>query len=202
MANGQVTTGFSKPYVAKYSHSGTTVSYSNGQALARGVDVTVSPETSGDNKFYADNAACEEAASKFTNGTITLTVDGLKVAAERLVFGLGTANSGWVAYDDTTKPPYVGVGFIARVQSDGVVGFVPTVIPKVVFDYMETTAATQEDEIDWQTQSLSAKIYRDDSANHVWKYLGTLVEVGTTYTTEALAEAAAETALKAKLGIS
>ncbi|MBO7206919.1 MAG: hypothetical protein J6W10_04830, partial [Kiritimatiellae bacterium] len=36
----------------------------------------------------------------------------------------------------------------------------------------EITAATQEDSIDWQTQSLEATIMRDDSSDHNWKYVG------------------------------
>lgn len=53
-AAGRVTTGFSLPYVAKYAVSGGTVTYSDGQKLARGVNVTISPEASSDNIFYAD----------------------------------------------------------------------------------------------------------------------------------------------------
>lgn len=202
MANGQVTTGFSKPYVALYSAAGSTVTYTSGRVLARGVDVTVSPESSDENTFYADNGAAETAAPKFTNGTLSLTVDGLLTAAEKLVFGLGNPDTdGWIGYGDDSNVPYVGVGYIARVQSGGVVGFVPTIIPKVQFNYMETAAATQEEEIDWQTQALEAKIMRDDTANHNWKYIGALIQVdGTTHATEASAEAAAEAAVKKFLG--
>ena len=50
-AAGKVCTGFSLPYVALYNNG----TYTSGQKLARGVDVTVSPESSDDNKFYADN---------------------------------------------------------------------------------------------------------------------------------------------------
>ena len=52
MAAGYVTTGFSLPYVAKYAASGTTVTYSNGQKLARGVSATVTPtSTNTENNF-------------------------------------------------------------------------------------------------------------------------------------------------------
>ena len=46
MANGRVCTGFSKPYVAVYSATGGTIKYESGQDLARGVDVSIEPETS------------------------------------------------------------------------------------------------------------------------------------------------------------
>lgn len=194
MANGRVTTGFSLPYVAVYSATGNTVSYSNGQILARGVSVSLDVESSDDNTFYADNQAAETAPGTFNSGSVTLTVDGLLTAARRLIYGLPEAGTdGFVAYGDNANPPYVGIGYITRYMSGGVTTYVPTVIPKVRFAYSGEEAATQEEEIEWQTQELTATILRDDSANHVWKYVS-----DTAYSTEAEAEAA----LKTKLGIS
>lgn len=191
-AAGKVTTGFSKPYVAVYAESNGTVSYSNGQLLARGVDVSISPETSDDNNFYADNIVAESASGMFTGGTLSLTVDGLLPAAEKLIYGLPAPTDDWTPYGDDIAIPYVGVGFIIRQQSEGVVCYVPIVLTKCKFSMLETSAATQEEDIDWQTQALEATIFRADDANHNWKFLGK------EYTTEA----AAETALQTKLGIS
>ena len=191
MANGKVTTGFSKPYVAVYAASGTTITYSNGQVLARGVDVAIAPETSDDNNFYADNVIAEVVASEFTGGTLTLTVDGLLPAAEKLIYGLPDASADWTAYGDDMTIPYVGVGFIIRQQSAGVVTYTPVVLAKCKFNLAETNAATQEEDIDWQTQSLEATILRGDDANRTWKFLGS----------EYATEAAAEAALQTKLGI-
>lgn len=168
-AAGKVLTGFSLPYVAKY----TTGSYSNIQKLARGVDVTISPEASEDNKFYADNHEAENANGVLTGGTVDMTVDGLKAAAERFIMGLPTtASDGFTAYDDDQNIPYVGIGYIARYMSDGQETFVPTLIVKAKFNQIESNAATQEEEIDWQTQALSAQIYRGDDAKHTWKFVG------------------------------
>lgn len=191
-AAGRVVTGFSKPYVAKYSNVGTTISYSEGIQLARGVDVNISPESSDDNNFFVDNVVGESASGQFTGGSVELTVDGLFAASERLIMGLPAADAdGWIDYGENQTIPYVGLGFIVRYMSDGVTSYVPILLPKVIFNAISTEAATQEDEIDWQTQSLTAQINRDDSANKRWKSLGK------EYATEALAEAA----LCAKLGI-
>ena len=57
-ANGQVTTGFSKPYVATYANSGTTITYSGCTPLARGVNVNVEPDTGEDNNFYGCRERC------------------------------------------------------------------------------------------------------------------------------------------------
>lgn len=192
MANGRVTTGFSKPYVAVYGVKDGEVTYTNGQILARGVEVSLEPETSEDNNFYADNIVAETAAGAFTGGTVTLTVDGLLTAAERLIMGLPAAGEdGWTSYGDDQQIPFVGVGFICRAMSDGVTSYIPYVLPKVTFAQISTEAATQEDEIDWQTQELSATIMRDDTTNKNWKWIGTPAE----------SEAAAEAALRTKLGI-
>ena len=186
-AAGKVLTGFSLPYVAKY----TTGSYSNLQKLARGVDVTISPEASEDNKFYADNQEAENANGVLTGGTVDMTVDGLKTAAERFIMGLPTtASDGFTAYDDDQNIPYVGIGYIARYMSDGQETFVPTLIVKAKFNQIESNAATQEEEIDWQTQALSAQIYRGDDTKHTWKF------VGSDYSSES----AAESALIVKMG--
>lgn len=191
MANGQVVTGFSKPYVAVYTNDETEVTYTNGQILARGVSVSLDVESSDDNNFYADNITAETAAGTFTSGTVTLTVDGLKAEAEKLLVGLPDADDdGFVAYGASQQIPYVGVGFVVRVQSGGVVSYIPIVLPKVVFNNPSLEAATQEDEIDWQTQELEGAILRDDTEETTWKYRGE------NFATEALAEAAIKTKLQ------
>ena len=192
MAAGKVTPGFSKPYVAVYAATGTTVTYSNGQLLARGVEVSLEPESSDDNKFYADNIEAENAKGEFTGGSVKFTVDGLKDEAERLIYGLPAAsNDGWTEYGDDMNVPFCGVGFIARQQSGGVVTYTPTILRKVMFKLKTDSAKTQEDAIDWQTQELEASIYRSDDVNRSWKSLGK----------EYSTEAEAETALRSKLGI-
>lgn len=192
-AAGQVTTGFSLPYVAVYSTSGTTITYTSGQKLARGVSVSVSPETADDNNFYADNIVAEREAGVFTGGEVTLTVDGLLPTAEKLIFGLPVAGeNGLTAYGDDMVVPYCGIGFVRRVQSDGVVGYQAVILPKAMFSLLGTDANTQEENIDWQTQELTARIFRADDAKRNWKHVGTV----------ATTEAAAEATIKTFFGIS
>lgn len=191
-ANGRVITGFSKPYIANYAASGTTVTYSGGMVLARGVSVSLAPESADDNKFYADNVTAETAAGVFTGGTATITVDGLNPDARALAYGLPEAGSdGWTADGDTTNAPYVGIGYIVRYMSGGDVIYVPTVLAKTRLSIPTEEASTQEDEIDWQTTALDFTLMRDDSANHNWRF------IGADFTTEEAAEAA----LMTKLGI-
>ena len=192
MKNGKVCTGFSKPYVAKYNANAGNVTYTGGRPLARGVEVSINPESSDDNNFYADNQLAESASGIFTGGTANIMVDGLLTDAERFRMGLPEAGSDdFMAYGDDQVVPYMGFGYIARYMSDNITTYVPTVLAKIKFNEINSAAATQEDEIDWQTQELMAAILRGDDSNHNWKF------VGKDYSTEDAAEAA----LKTKLGI-
>ena len=186
MAAGKVLTGFSLPYVALYTVSTTssnTVIYSSGQKLARGVSVSLDPSVADDNKFYADNLIAETAPGVMNGGTVTLTVDGLLESAEALVLGLPASDTNdWYHYGDGMSIPYVGIGFIARYQSDGVESYTPVVLTKARFQTPSLSANTQGEEIEWQTQELTANLMRDDTATHDWKL------VGEAQNTEALAE--------------
>ena len=188
------------PWVALYAESQGTVTYSGGIPLARGVDVSISIESDSDNNFYADNVLAETDRQAFSGGTLTLTVDGLKDAARKLISGVTTVQSVTVTtgtavsfdvYDDQASVPYVGVGFVVRYMEDGVTSYVPVVIRKCKFSDPEITAATQEENIDWQTQSLEATIMRDDTSNHAWRM------IGVAQTTEAAAYNAIKAVLKA-----
>lgn len=180
-----VTTGFSLPYVAEYTNPSGTNVFSNGALLARGVDVNIEVETSDDNNFYADNIVAETETGVMTSGTLTLNVDGLSPAAARLIYGLPQAQSNWVSYGDEATMPYIAVGFLRRTMNAGTTNWWAVVLPKCKFHLNGDEAATQEDQIDWQTTELSATILRDDTANQNWKYVNE-----TAFTSEALAEAA------------
>lgn len=205
MAAGRVVTGFSLPYVAKYAANGTTVTYSSGQKLARGVNLTITPTTNNaENNFFTDNGLSESAPGGFNGATFSEEVDGLKPEAQRLIYGLAAADTdGWTVYDDNAVHPYCGIGCIFRMQEDGVVSYTAVILPKVRFDYPTLAAATQEQEIDWQTQTLSGTIFQSDAAGRRWLMVGQAKVVdGTTYATEALAEAAAEGDIKTFFSIS
>lgn len=181
---GRVITGFSKPHVALYGNSGGTISYTSGQVLARGVSVSFDiDEATDDNKFYADNILAESVAGQFGGGTVTLTVDGLFTTAEKLIMGLPAEASNWTDYNDDIATPYCGVGFVVRYMSEGATTYVPIWLNKVKFNMPKIDAATQGEEIDWQTQELTASVLRDDSSKHCW------MRKGSPQTTEASAEA-------------
>ena len=196
-AAGKVCTGFSLPYVAKYACNDGVISYSEGRKLARGVDVSIEPDSAEDNVFHADNVAAETDAGTFTGGTLNLTVDGLFQEAEQMIMGLPAPDteSDWLDYDEDQEVPYVGVGYIARYQSEGVTTFCPTIIVKAQFNQLQNSHATSEEQKNYQTQALSAAILRGDDTKHKWKRVAK-----EDYATEAEAEAAIKTALNIASG--
>lgn len=189
MANGKVITGYSKPFVALYNNNEGTVTYTSGMPLARGVDVSVEAETGDAVNFYADNVMAESVGGVFTGATITMTVDGLKDAARKLIMGLPNAEPLTVGsdsvdiytYDDRQNIPNVGIGFVIRYMESGVTSYQPVVFTKASFSVDGLDAATQEEEIEFQTTELEASLMRDDSEHHAWR------KIGADQTTEAAA---------------
>lgn len=191
MADGKVITGFSKPYVALYNFNDGAVTYTSGMPLARGVSVSVSAETGDSSDFYANNVLAESAGGTFSGAAATFTVDGLKSEARKLIQGLPTESSVTVGqktvkvmdYDDRQVIPYVGIGFIVRYMENGKTTYSPMMFTKGIFDVDGLDAATQEENIDFQTTDLEATIMRDDTTNHTWR------RIAEDQTTEAEAEA-------------
>ena len=191
MAAGKIVTGFSKPYVAKYAFD-TDVSYTSGQLLSQGVDIAESVEQADDNNFYADNVTSETEDGIFTSGELALTVKGLDPAAETLIMGLPAAGTdGFTTYDDDQSVPECGFGCVVRYQKDGVVTYTPIIWPRGTFQFVTVNAATQEENIDFQTQALTFNIKRSEAAKRPWKKVGA----------ECQTEAAAEDAIKEFFGI-
>lgn len=187
MANGRVRIGFSKPYVALYKNTSGKLTYSNGMPLARGVDVSIEPDDTGDNDdFYADNVLAESRShKKFTGATLTVTVDGLKPEAKALIQGLPEADSdGLVHYGDSQSIPYVGFGYVTEYLEDGEESFVPTILYKCNFNQIGDSAATDADTTTYTTEQLTGKILKSDNANHDWRADG-----NTSFATEAEAYA-------------
>ena len=198
-ANGKVITGFSKPYVALYDSNDGSPEYSNGMPLGRGVNVNVEPETGDASDFYADNVLAESAGGMFNGATATITIDGLKKTARALIMGLPaptleTINGATVnvyEYDDRQVIPYVGIGFIVRFMELGVTTYAPYVFTKATFAVDGIEAATQEENIEFQTTELQATLMRDDSEHHRWLRVADDQET----------EQAAENILRSLLGI-
>lgn len=172
-ATGRVAIGYSYPTVAKYTKTATGYDNSDARRLARGVSANIVPDSSDNNGFYADNQLAETDAGTFTGGELTLTVDGLHPEAARYIQGLPVADTeGWIHEGDSAQAPDVSYGHVTKYRCDGKDFYTPEIVCKVKFNKIEIERETQEEEIDWQTQELTAKIMRSDNENHDWKLLG------------------------------
>lgn len=196
-----VTTGYSLPYVAKYANVDTTVTYSEGMALARGVSLSIEVEAADDNMFYADNVVAETESGRFTSGSATVTVDGLANDAATLIFGLPDPESVQVnetpvemqGYGEAMNPPYVGFGCVRQTMHKGKTQYWPIILPKIKFAVPSEEMTTRGESIEWQTQELSAVVERDDTAAKNWKRVS-----ATGFDTEAEAFAVVTTILGPK----
>lgn len=185
MAYGRVITGYSFPVYSIYTPGleGGPNQYDGCHHMARGVSVAMNIETSGnDNIFHADNVAAESAASVFTSGTATLTSDSFKDAVRQAIQGIGNTLGGntitvdgrevkLTVFDDHQETPYLGIGWIVRVQEEGNVTYIPYILPKTQATPETLNAVTQGETIEFQTTELEFNIFRDDTTDHRWQII-------------------------------
>lgn len=174
--------GLAIPIIAEYENKGNgVVAYSNPMTADHAVEYSAEIETQESNDLTADNRVQESAPKIFTKGTLNLTtadlpadlaikILGLKMA-ERQIGGKAVQE---VIYDDDANPPYLGFGIIEEHQIDNVTMYKPIVLAKVKFSTPGLAATTRDKEIDWQTQEISADIYRsdrvDENYKHPWQF--------------------------------
>lgn len=192
--------GVSKPYVAKYSNTNTTVSYTSGQILDKMTEIDISINSAEDNNFYADNSIAESDSS-FSGGSVTVNTADLGPEATALVLGITPVPIADISgvtdedvneliFDDDQRSPYLGFGCIIKKRVNNVDQWRAIILTKIMFAVPNDAATTQGETIEWQTPQLTGTIMRDDSAKHAWKREAT-------FTTEAQAEAY----IKARLSI-
>ena len=194
------TMGLPKPYYAKYSNTGTTVTYSGGALIGKAVELSMELEGGDTNILYADNGPAE-SANEFAGGTLTLTTDDLLPEAMLAILGvkqqtitdeaITTEDAAWLVFDDDQNTPYVGFGGIIKKQQNNVTKWVALVYTKIQFQNSGDAATTQGETIEWQTPELTATLMRDDTAKHAWRYISTPLDT----------EAEAEAAIKKMLNI-
>lgn len=176
-----VTTGFSKPIIAKYSNTGSTVTYDAPKSLARGVSLSLDIDVADDNNFYADNVLAETESASFTSGSVTIIVDGLDNDAATVILGLPAPTSLTVQNPSTTvqmqgygqaiNPPFVGFGCVRRTMMNGQTQYWPFILPKTKFGLPSDDMETQENQMTFQPQELRATVFRDDTTAANWKVI-------------------------------
>lgn len=171
------TIGLSKPYYAIYSNTGSTVSYTGCDVLAKAVELSVELEGGDANVLYADNGAAE-SAKQFSGGTLTITTDDLMPTEMAAILGLTlqtvtnsaitTSTPQELVFGEAQEIPYLGFGVVIKKQKNNAVKYQGIVFPKIQFSNPGINAVTQGETIEWQTPELTATIMRDDTAAHNW----------------------------------
>lgn len=184
-AVGQVIIGYSNPWVALYSATGTTVTYSGHARLARGVSVAYEPDENGDNIiFRADNVNAETARTPSTGGSLTVSCDQPIPATEAMIMGVTAGTDGSITYTADQTIPYVAHGGVVKYMSDGEISYKGYLFHKCVFSPLPLNAETEGEEISFQPGELSATVMPSDNATRdILTFTGA-------YSTEASAEAA------------
>lgn len=171
------TIGLSKPYYAIYSNTGTSVTYSGCEVLAKAVELSVELDGGDTNVLYADNGPAE-SATQFSGGTLTITTDDLLPENVAPLLGLTlqtvtnesiqTTTPKELVFGESQVIPYVGFGVVIKKQESNVIKYMGIVFPKVQFTNPGVSAVTQGETIEWQTPELTATIMRDDTTAHSW----------------------------------
>lgn len=185
--------GLSKPYIAKYSNTGTTVTYTQPTLIGKAITMSLSLNSGSENILYADNAPAE-SDNQFSGGSLTIGTDNLSAEAMLSLYGtkeeainadgVSTSDAKWLVHDDDQIIPYVGFAGIIMKKVGGLTKYVAVVYNKVQFQNLNDSATTKGETIEWQTPELTATLMRSDNVKHEWKRITTDLD------TEAEAEAA------------
>lgn len=183
--------GVSLPYYAKYNPNSGSPSYSSGKSLGMATEFSIAVDGKDPAILYADNGAAE-SVSLFSGGTATLGVHKLTLETLADLVGDTYVSSTGCDFKADVNAPYIGLGVISMDISGGTITYSAIVLYKVQCKTPDITRVTRGDTIEYQVPSLEFSILRDDSSDAKWMWM----QAG--YATEALAESA----VKAKLGIS
>ena len=196
------TIGLSRPYIARYTNAGSSVSYAGGRLLGKATELSIDLNDGNNNILYADNAPAE-SDNQFSGGTISITTDDLRpqaligalgVVQESLaaVTDITTPGAAWLVCNDNQSVPYLGFGAIAMKKINGQIKYVGIVLDKIQLSNPNDAITTKGETIEWQTPQLTGTIYRSDKSSHDWKRITTPLD----------SEAEADLAVRTYLGIS
>ena len=181
------------PVIAERTETTSSVSFSNGLAVGKLVQVSVTPNVS-DVKFYADDGVAEHNIS-FTDAALSLNVSTVPTDAAEMMFGADTSATDTILWYDVPSK-YVGFGFISAESIDNNQKFKVSWFPKAIFALPTEQYDTKGESITFNASTITGTAEKDPfntdtSGNEEWKE-----------EYEFTTAAAAVTKLKALAGIS
>lgn len=176
------TIGLSRPYIARYTNAGSSVSYAGGRLLGKATELSIELNDGENNIFYADNGPAE-SDNQFSGGSLSISTDELRPQAYMEALGVvsqpianeevTTPGAAWLVNNDAQTPPYLGFGAIAMKKINGAIKYVGIVLDKIQFTNPNDAITTKGETIEWQTPQLTGQIFRSDKPSHDWKRITT-----------------------------
>lgn len=168
--------GLSYMVAGAYAVSQGAVTYTGGKVLGKAVSYSITLDTPQRNDLYGDNEIAESDNQTFTTGQIALNPTDF--APEVMAWMMGqTAASKTVGsdtvtvynYDDDMSPIQAGVGLIELHQVDNEDQYQAVILTRVQFQIPGDSATTKGETVSWQTPTINADIYRDETAKRCWR---------------------------------
>lgn len=159
------------PVIADRTETTSSVSFANGLAVGKLVQVSVTPNVS-DVKFYADDGIAEHNVS-FTDAAISLNISTVPGEAASKMFGADTNTTDTIKWYDVPAK-YVGFGFISAESIDNVQKFKVSWFPKVIFALPTEQYDTKGESITFNASTITGTAEKDPfntdaSGNEEWK---------------------------------
>lgn len=157
--------GMQFPVVAKVATevSGSALTYSAGMVAGKAISGNLTWQR-GDNPLYADDAIAEDDNGA-TGGSLEFGADDVSNEVRVYMLGLkeitvGTSPNTTTEYEQSAAAsPYVGFGYIRVRRKNGVTTYQGVWYHKVQFGETNENANTKGQAIEWQTPTLTGRIF-------------------------------------------
>lgn len=164
--------GLSQMFVAKrnYNESDNTASYAGGIQFGRAVNFTTEITVTENSNFYADNDVAESMGGEFQSGTLTTETAEIPNDVSVMILGLATRD---VAVGETTATellygsgsvPELGFGVVKKRRVNGVDKWQAIILPRISFNAPGDATKTEGETVEWQTETATATIMREQQA--------------------------------------
>lgn len=165
--------GLSVPFFGKYNNENGTVTYTEGRTIGHAIEYSFEPDEPEDNPLYGDNKVIEHDDGSVSGGTLTLNTSELDGETSKWLLGLsestitvGQTQVTEYVYDDDAKPIITGFGIIELHQINDVNKWRTVILTKCVPNIPADAATTKGESIEWQTEEITLRAEKDDSAKH------------------------------------
>jgi hypothetical protein len=170
-------TGLRHFFIAKYGFNGNVVTYTDGGEFFDAISFNPSLNAAEANDLYVNDAIKESAGSTFGGGTIEIGTDHLSLEASTKLLGIqpssitldGTDYDNVMEDGESFNPPFVGFGTIRQGQLNNVPYSRAYIYTKLRFGIPSESFTTKGESVEWQTPTITANIYRDDTEKANWR---------------------------------